>query len=119
MVVSQKKKEPEPKETTESKEVKHEIKIEPITWEEFEKFERQLEKGKKSWVKEAIKRAVKEPVKLEGLKRGQVLAVILQVHRYNLYSKLANRPLLQIKYDFNKGIVIIAPETTPETSKQQ
>lgn len=93
---------------------KHEIKIEPITWEEFEKIETLFKEKKKSWVKEAVEKATKEPIKLEGLKKGQVLAIILQVRRYNLYSKLTNRPLLQIKYDFKKGIVVIAPETSEQ-----
>jgi small-conductance mechanosensitive channel len=106
-VMSQKEKEP--------KEVKREIKMESATWEEFEKFEIPSKKVKKSWIKEAIERATKEPVKLEGLSKGQILAMILQVRRYNLQSKLTNKPLLQIKYDFKKGIVMIAPETKPET----
>jgi DNA repair exonuclease SbcCD nuclease subunit len=100
-----------------------EVKVEPITWEEFERLKNQFKKARKSWVKEAIERATKEPVKLESLKKGQILAIILQVRRYNLYSKLTNKPQLQIQYDFKKGIVIIAPElapeTSPETSKQQ
>jgi hypothetical protein len=119
IVVLQETKEPEPKEVTKEVTKKTKVKIEPITWEEFKEFETSSARKKKSWVKEAVWNATKRPIKLENLTRGQILSIIVQVHRYNLQSKLANRPLLRVKYDFKKGIVMIAPETTPETPEQQ
>lgn len=93
-------------------EVKHEVKEEvkevkagnlamkPITWEEFSKFEpERSRKERKSVFKEIVERARKEPVRVEGLKRGQILVLV----------KLAYDNGLEVKYDFRNGIVLLAP----------
>jgi hypothetical protein len=91
---------PEAKPTT-----KPEVKIKSITWEEFEEFapERNI---KRSWVKEAIERATREPVKIEGLTRGQIMALLNQVDKHNLERR---EPKIIAKYDIKKGVVLLAP----------
>jgi hypothetical protein len=84
---------------------KRKPRIETTTWEKFEKFITKPETKRKSWIKEAIERAKKEPVQISGLTRGQMLTLITQVNRYNRNHE----PKLNIKYDFKKGIVLIAP----------
>jgi hypothetical protein len=82
--------------------------IRTATWEEFEKFKPKTEPKRKSWIKEVIEKARKEPVKLTGLKRGQLLSLITQVNRYNRNGY----PKIDIKYDTKRGIAILAPITT-------
>jgi hypothetical protein len=80
-------------------------KIKTTTWEKFEKFEPKTKTTKKSWIKEAIKRAQNEPIEIRGLSRGQLTALITQVNRHNQQHGVK----LDIKYDFKRGIAIIAP----------
>jgi hypothetical protein len=93
---------PEPETVTE---VKHEVKagnlaMRPITWEEFAKFEpERSRKERKSVFKEIVEKAKNEPVRVEGLKRGQIMVLI----------KLAYDNGLDVKYDFRNGIVLLAP----------
>jgi len=79
--------------------------IRTTTWEKFEKFKSKGKETKKSWIKEAIERARKEPVEIRNLTRGQLIALITQVNKYN-YD---HEPKLAIKYDFRQGIALIAP----------
>jgi hypothetical protein len=94
-----------PTEVSETKEVKEEVKVgdltmRPVTWEEFGKFEpERSKKERKSVFKEIVERAMKEPVRVEGLKRGQILVLV----------KLAYDNGLEVKYDFRNGIVLLAP----------
>ena len=102
------------KEAKETKEAKPETKpptkkkprIKTTTWEEFDKFKPKTEPKRKSWIKEAIERATKEPVEIRELTRGQILALINQVERYN--KKYMDR-IIDIKYDIKRGIVLLAP----------
>jgi flagellar biosynthesis GTPase FlhF len=87
---------------------KRKPRIETTTWEKFEKFEPETQPKKKSWIKEAIERAKKEPVEIKYLTKGQILAILVQVYRYNLH----NYPKLDVKYDMKKGIALIAPIKT-------
>jgi DNA mismatch repair ATPase MutL len=80
-------------------------KIKPTTWEKFEKFTSKQGKEEKSWIKEVLEKAKKEPIEIRGLTRGQLTAPIVQVNRHNQNHE----PKLNIKYDFKKGIVLIAP----------
>jgi hypothetical protein len=81
-------------------------KIRTVDWEKFEKFEPKTKPTKKSWVKEAIERATKEPVEIKELTKGQILALVNQVERYN--KKYMDR-IIDIKYDIKRGIAILAP----------
>ena len=96
---------PETKPTTKPTPTKR-PKIKTITYEKFEKFTSKTQPKKKSWIKEAIERATKEPVEIRGLTRGQILALINQVERYN--KKYMDR-IIDIKYDIKRGIVLLAP----------
>jgi hypothetical protein len=89
-------------------EVKEEVKelkagdltVNPITWEEFDKFEpERSKKERKSVFKEIVKKAMSEPVSVKGLKRGQIMVLI----------KLAYDNGLDVKYDFKNGIILLAP----------
>ncbi len=96
-------------------EVKHEVKevkeevmevkagnltMRSITWEEFDKFEpERSRKERKSVFKEIVKKAMNGPIKVENLKRGQIMVLI----------KLAYNNGLDVKYDFKNGIVLLAP----------
>ena len=79
--------------------------IRSITWEYFEKFNTG-NSSKKSWVKETIERAVKEPVMVTKLSRGQIMSLINQIDRHNMTS---GQKILY-KYDTKRGIVLLAPE---------
>jgi hypothetical protein len=82
-------------------------KIKTTTWEKFEKFTPKTQPKKKSWIKEAIERATKEPVEIRGLTRGQILSLVVQINRYNRNHE----PKIDIKYDTKKGIALLAPIT--------
>jgi flagellum-specific peptidoglycan hydrolase FlgJ len=79
--------------------------IRPTTWEKFEKFTPKQGKEKKSWIKEIIERARKEPVEVRGLSKGRLAILIAQINNYNRQHE----PKLEIKYDFKRGTAIIAP----------
>jgi len=81
-------------------------KIKTITHEKFEKFTPKTQPKKKSWIKEAIERATKEPVEIRGLTRGQILALVNQVELHN--KKHMDR-IIDIKYDVKQGIALLAP----------
>jgi hypothetical protein len=71
-----------------------------ITWEEFDKFEpERSRKERKSVFKEIVERARKEPVRVDGLKKGQIMVLI----------KLAYDNGLDVKYDFKNGVILLAP----------
>jgi hypothetical protein len=79
--------------------------IKTTTWEKFEKFTTKTETKRKSWIKEVIEKATKEPIEIRGLTRGQLVALIVQINNHNRRYE----PKLDIKYDFKKGIALIAP----------
>lgn len=82
-------------------------KIKTTTWKKFEKFTPKQAQKKRSWIKEAIERATKEPVEIRGLTRGQILSLVVQINRYNRNHE----PKIDIKYDTKKGIALLAPIT--------
>jgi hypothetical protein len=74
--------------------------VRSITWEEFDKFEpERSRKERKSVFKEIVERARKEPVRVDGLKKGQIMVLI----------KLAYDNDLDVKYDFKNGVILLAP----------
>jgi hypothetical protein len=81
-------------------------KIKTTTWEKFEKFTPKTQPKKKSWIKEAIERAKKEPIEIKGLTKGQILALVNQVELHN--KKHMDR-IIDIKYDVKQGIALLAP----------
>jgi hypothetical protein len=103
---------PETKPTTKPA-TKPKPKIKTTTWEKFEKFETKTKTEKKTWIKDIIEKAKREPVKVTGLTRGQLMALIASVNRHNASSE----PKILIKYDTTKGIAMLAPltKTHPKT----
>jgi len=79
--------------------------VKRITIEYFMKFNTNSS-SKKSWVKETIERATNEPVMVKNLSRGQIMALINQVDRYNMNT---DRKIVY-KYDVKRGIVLLAPK---------
>jgi len=79
--------------------------IKRITMEYFMKFNTSSN-NRKSWIKETIERATKEPVMVKNLTRGQIMALINQVNRHNISSEHK----IAYKYDVKRGIVLLAPE---------
>ena len=79
--------------------------IKRITMEYFMKFNTSSN-NRKSWIKETIERATKEPVMVENLTRGQIMALINQVNRHNISSEHK----IAYKYDVKRGIVLLAPK---------
>jgi hypothetical protein len=60
---------------------------------------------KKSWIKETLERAVKEPIMVKNLTRGQIAALISQIDWHNMRSEQK----IAYKYDVKSGIVLLAP----------
>jgi hypothetical protein len=79
--------------------------VKRITWTYFERFTNSSNR-KTSWVKETIERATNEPVMVKNLTRGQIMALINQVDRYNMNT---DRKIIY-KYDVKRGIVLLAPK---------
>ena len=110
-----------PKKEAKEKEAKPETKpatkptpkIKAIDWKKFEKFETKTKTEKRTWIKDIIEKAKREPVKVTGLTRGQLMALIASVNRHNSSSE----PKILIKYDTTKGIAMLAPltKTHPKT----
>jgi hypothetical protein len=104
----------EAKEETKTKEAKPTTKptptrrprIKTVDWKKFEKFEPKTKPKKKSWIKEAIERATKEPIEIRGLTRGQIIALINQI---KLYNKKHMDQIIDIKYDVKQGTALLAP----------
>jgi hypothetical protein len=80
--------------------------IRSITWEEFERFTPERSE-RRSWVKEVIEQAKKGPIKVEGLSKGQIAALINYIDRYNESS---NSPKITYKYDTKKGVMLLSPK---------
>jgi sRNA-binding protein len=78
--------------------------VKRITYEVFEKFD--PKPGKKSWIKEVLEIAVKEPIMVRNMNRGQVMALINQIDRHNMTSD--NK--IAYKYNIKQGIVLLAPK---------
>jgi hypothetical protein len=90
-------------------------KVKRITWTYFERFNPD-KPNRKSWIKESIELAKKEPVMVSNLKRGQIMALINQVDRHNMNSDYK----IIYKYDVKRGIVLLAPKNSYlEKLKQQ
>jgi flagellar biosynthesis GTPase FlhF len=79
--------------------------IKRITWSYFERFNPNKPNGK-SWVKETIERAKKEPVMVKNLKKGQIMALVNQIDRHNMNSDHK----IVYKCDVKRGIVLLAPK---------
>jgi hypothetical protein len=79
--------------------------VKRITYEYFEKFNPD-NRNRKSWVKETLEIAAKEPIMVRNLTRGQIMALINQVDRHNMNS---DRKIVY-KYDVKRGIVLLAPK---------
>jgi len=80
--------------------------VKRITMEYFMKFNTSNSRNRKSWVKETIERATNEPVMVKNLTRGQIMALISQIDRYNMNT---DRKIIY-KYDVKRGIVLLAPK---------
>jgi hypothetical protein len=85
--------------------------VREITWEEYEGFTpgpRRRGQERKSPVRELLERVVAggRPVEVSGLTRGQILAILSQVSRYN---RSATGTKIAYKCDAKKGIVLLAP----------
>jgi hypothetical protein len=85
--------------------------VREITWEEYERFEperRRRGRERKSPVRELLERVVAggRPVEVSGLARGQILALLSQVTRYN---RNATGTRIVYKCDVKRGIVLLAP----------
>ena len=93
---------------------KKEPAIKTITWEKFEKFETKRKTPNKSWIMEVIERAKKEPIQVRNLTKGKLIALIAHINRYNEN----NIPKIEIKYDVEKGIALLAP-SQPKHPKTQ
>jgi len=93
---------------------KKEPAIKTITWEKFEKFETQRKTPDKSWIMEVIEKAKEEPIEVRNLTKGKLIALIAHVNRYNQN----NTPKIEIKYDMEKGIALLAP-SQPKHPKTQ
>jgi outer membrane biosynthesis protein TonB len=93
---------------------KKKLVIKTITWEKFEKFETKRKTPDKSWIMEVIERAKKEPIQVRNLTKGKLIALIAHVNRYNQN----NTPKIEIKYDMEKGIALLAP-SQPKHPKTQ
>jgi signal recognition particle GTPase len=79
--------------------------VKRITLNYFERFNAS-NNSRKSWVKETIERATKEPVMVKNLSRGQIMALINQIDRYNMNTERK----IVYKYDVKRGIVLLAPK---------
>ncbi len=85
--------------------------VREITWEEYERFEpepRRREQERKSPVRELLERVVAggRPVEVSELTRGQILAILSQVSRYN---RSTTGTKIAYKCDAKRGIVLLAP----------
>jgi len=80
--------------------------IKKITMEYFSRFNSDKPR-RKSWIKEALERAKQEPVMVKNLSRGQIMALINQVDRYNMNTDFK----IVYKCDVKKGIVLLAPKS--------
>jgi hypothetical protein len=74
------------------------------TYEYFLKFD--PKPRRKSWIKETIEIAKKEPVVVTNLTRGQIMALINQVNKHNMTSD--NK--IAYKYSVKMGTVLLAPK---------
>jgi hypothetical protein len=88
-----------------------EFTVREVTWEEYERFEpeqRRHEQERKSPVRELLERVVAggRPVEVSGLTRGQILAILSQVTRYN---RNATGTRIAYKCDAKRGILLLAP----------
>jgi len=86
-----------------------EFTVREATWEEYEKFEpEQRRRKRKSPVRELLERVAAggRPVEVRGLTRGQILAILSQVTRYN---SNATGTKIAYKCDARRGIVLLAP----------
>jgi len=85
--------------------------VREITWEEYEGFapeQGRRERERKSPVRELLERVVAggRPVEVSGLTRGQILAILSQVTRYN---RSATGTRIAYKCDAKRGILLLAP----------
>ncbi len=83
--------------------------VREIAWEEYEGFTPEpRRRERKSPVRELLERVVAggRPVEVRGLTRGQILAILSQVTRYNRSAKGTK---IAYKCDAKKGIVLLAP----------
>jgi hypothetical protein len=78
--------------------------IKRITVEYFKKFS--AGSNKKSWIQETLERAVKEPIMVKNLTKGQIAALISQVDKHNMTSEQK----IVYNHDVKRGIVLLAPE---------
>jgi hypothetical protein len=78
--------------------------IKRITYEVFENFD--PKPRKKSWIKEVLEIAVKEPIMVRNMNRGQIMALITQIDKHNMISDYK----IAYKYDVKRGIVLLAPK---------
>jgi hypothetical protein len=91
------------------------VKVTPITLEEFESFTPEPTEKKKSWAKEVIEKASKEPIRVEGLGRGQILALIRAIRAYNLKHFESG---IVYKCDIKRGIMLLAPYKSLKTASK-
>ena len=80
-------------------------KVKRVTWTYFERFNPNRPNSK-SWVKEAIEMAKKEPIMVSGLSRGQLMSLLNQVDRHNMNTDHK----IVYKHDVKRGIVLLAPK---------
>ena len=89
--------------------------IKEATWEEFKNFTPQRRERPKSKLRKVYEMAMGgKVVKLEGLTRAQVRAVLAAVNLWNYMEKeITGRAPVQVKYDMKAGVVYLAPAEKP------
>jgi hypothetical protein len=93
--------------------------VREITWEEYEGFTPEPRRQeRKSPVRELLERVVAggRPVEVSGLTRGQILAILSQVARYNM-SATGTR--IVYKCDAKRGILLLAPVKEEQVREEQ